>query len=166
MRITPIDIQEQRFKVRFRGFDVQEVDAFLDRVAGSVQSLQEELRQVIEENRRLAETVAAGKKNEETLRKELEQARKLADSLKAGTKKSADLIIGDAEVQASRMLSRTHTRLSQLHEDIAELKRQRQQIEEQIRAVLSHHGELLEMRNAEMRASDSAHETAMANADG
>lgn len=161
MRITPIDIQEQRFKVKFRGFDIQQVDDFLDRVAKGVQNLQVELQKVIEENRRLTEIVAAGKKNEEILRKELEQTRKLADSLKTNAKKSADLIVGDAEVKASKVLSRTHTRLSQLHEDIAELKRQRQQIEEQIRAVITHHGQLLEMKQEEMKALDTADDAAM-----
>ena len=35
----------------------------------------------------------------------------------------------DAEVKAEKILNRAHSRLSQLHEDIAELKRQRVQIE-------------------------------------
>ncbi|MCP4370870.1 MAG: DivIVA domain-containing protein, partial [Deltaproteobacteria bacterium] len=30
MKITPLDIQQQKFKTRFRGFDVQEVDIFLE----------------------------------------------------------------------------------------------------------------------------------------
>src|SRR3972149_2664021 len=34
MRISPLDIRQQQFTVRmFRGFDTQEVDAFLDDVA-------------------------------------------------------------------------------------------------------------------------------------
>ena len=28
MPITPIDIQQQQFRVRFRGFDIQEKEAF------------------------------------------------------------------------------------------------------------------------------------------
>ena len=30
MKLTPLDIQQQQFKVRFRGFDVREVDRFLN----------------------------------------------------------------------------------------------------------------------------------------
>ena len=33
MNITPLDIQQQKFKTRFRGFDIQEVDVFLDQMA-------------------------------------------------------------------------------------------------------------------------------------
>ena len=33
MKITPLDIQQQQFKTRFRGFDIREVDAFLEQMA-------------------------------------------------------------------------------------------------------------------------------------
>ena len=40
MRITPMDIRQQQFTVRmFRGFDVQEVDTFLEDVAQDYEAL-------------------------------------------------------------------------------------------------------------------------------
>ena len=43
MRITPHDIRQQQFTVRmFRGFDPQEVDAFLEDVADDYESLLKE----------------------------------------------------------------------------------------------------------------------------
>jgi cell division initiation protein len=57
-------------------------------------------------------------------------------------------------VHAQKILNGAHNRLAQLHEDIAELKRQRMQIEVQIRAVLETHTKLLEMGQAEMDAVD------------
>jgi len=30
MKITPLDIRQQQFNVRFRGFDAEEVDTFLE----------------------------------------------------------------------------------------------------------------------------------------
>jgi len=33
MKTTPIDIQQQQFKVKFRGFDIHEVDSFLEQMA-------------------------------------------------------------------------------------------------------------------------------------
>jgi cell division initiation protein len=50
MNITPQDILEQEFHVRFRGFDMSEVDAFLERVA-------ENYFKTLEENQRLNEQV-------------------------------------------------------------------------------------------------------------
>jgi cell division initiation protein len=54
------------------------------------------------------------------------------------------------------MLYRAHTRLSQLHEDIAELKRQRMQIEVQIRSIIESHTKLLEIGKESMAAMDAS----------
>ena len=32
VNLTPLDIQQQKFRTRFRGFDMQEVDVFLDQI--------------------------------------------------------------------------------------------------------------------------------------
>ena len=43
MRITPMDIRQQQFTVKmFRGFDVQEVDTFLEDVAQDYEALMRE----------------------------------------------------------------------------------------------------------------------------
>ncbi len=34
MRITPLDIQQKQFPMKFRGFDVEEVYAFLEVITG------------------------------------------------------------------------------------------------------------------------------------
>ena len=43
MRITPMDIRQQQFTVRmFRGFDVQEVDTFLEDLADDYEAMLKE----------------------------------------------------------------------------------------------------------------------------
>ena len=45
MRITPLDIRQQQFTVKmFRGFDVQEVDTFLEDLAADYENLLKEAR--------------------------------------------------------------------------------------------------------------------------
>ena len=46
MRITPLDVHEQTFRIAFRGFDPAEVDAFLQRVADELERLTEERDQL------------------------------------------------------------------------------------------------------------------------
>jgi cell division initiation protein len=43
MKITPLDIQQQQFRMRFRGFDMVEVDNFLDLLAGAMDALADRL---------------------------------------------------------------------------------------------------------------------------
>ncbi len=74
--------------------------------------------------------------------------------MKENSRKSAELIIADAEVRAEKILNRAHNRLSQLHEDIVELKRQRMQIEVQISSVIESHSKLLKIGKESMEISD------------
>ena len=53
MKLTPLDIQQQQFKVRFRGFDVREVDRFLEQAADAFAAAQETAKRQEEEIRRL-----------------------------------------------------------------------------------------------------------------
>src|SRR5208283_3302811 len=51
MRLTPLDIQQKQFPMRFRGFDVDEVYSFLELV-------REELEELLRENGSLKEQLA------------------------------------------------------------------------------------------------------------
>ena len=61
MSLTAEDIQTQQFHVRFRGFDVDEVDAFLERVAENFVLLKDEKRQLKEQVEKWAEPDVKGR---------------------------------------------------------------------------------------------------------
>ena len=48
MRITPLDIQQKQFATRLRGFDMEEVDSFLELI-------REEMEELLRENANLRE---------------------------------------------------------------------------------------------------------------
>jgi cell division initiation protein len=145
MKMTPLEIQQQQFKVRFRGFDVREVDHFLERMADSVADLREENKQLHEDLRRLKMELTGYKEREETFKRAMFNSQTVLEQMKDNARKSADIILADAETKAEKILNRAHNRLSQLHEDIAELKRQRIQIEVQLRSVIEAHTKLLDI---------------------
>lgn len=154
MEITPLDIQQQQFKVRFRGFDIREVDAFLDQMAETFESLQRENMNLQEEIGKLKLANQQHQEREESFRRTLLNSQKVLDQMKENARKSAELIVANAEVKAEKSLNRALNRLAQLHEDIAGLKRQRMQIEIQIRSIIESHTKLLEMGKEEMAALD------------
>ena len=53
MNLTPLDIQQQKFKTKFRGFDIREVDAFLEQLTNAFEGLQRTHKDLQEEVRRL-----------------------------------------------------------------------------------------------------------------
>ncbi len=154
MNITPLDIQQQKFKTRIRGFDVREVDAFLEQVANVFESLHRTHKGMQEEVRRLEIEIQGYRKREETFKRALLNSQKVLDQMKDNARKSAELIIAESEVKAEKILNNAHNRLAQLHEDISELKRQRTQIEVQIGSVVEAHGKLLELSKEGAKAMD------------
>ncbi|MBU4503644.1 MAG: DivIVA domain-containing protein [Proteobacteria bacterium] len=154
METTALDIQQQQFKVRFRGFDIREVDKFLEQTADVFASLQQENKNLHEEIGRLKLESQGCKEREETFKHAMLNSQNVLDQMKGNARKSSELIIADAEVSAEKILNRAHNRLAQLHDDITELKRQRIQIEVQIRSIIEAHSKLLEIENESMETSD------------
>ena len=154
MSITPLDIQQQKFKTRIRGFDVREVDAFLEQMASVFESLHRTHKDMQEEVRRLQLEIQGYRKREETFKRALLNSQKVLDQMKDNARKSAELIIAEAEVKAEKILNNAHNRLAQLHEDISELKRQRTQIEVQIGSIVEAHSKLLELSKEGAKAID------------
>ena len=98
------------------------------------------------------------KSREDTFKRALANSQKVLEQMKENARKSAELILSSAEVKAEKLLNKAHNRLAQLHEDTAELKRQRMQIEIQIRSIIETHTKLLDIRKEEMEAMDEQEE--------
>lgn len=154
MEFISTDIRQQKFKVRFRGFDMRAVHEFHDQLSDEFTALQSRNERLARDIKRLEKENHAYREREETFKRALVSSQKVMEQMKENARKSAELIIGHAEVKAEKTLNRAHTRLAQLHEDIAELKRQRIQLETQIRSILEAHSRLLEVEKQEMAVND------------
>jgi cell division initiation protein len=159
MGITPLVVRQKEFTTRFRGFDVQEVDYFLEDITVELNNLNNTIQSLQEKNHRLNLENQGYRKRESSMKNAMIQSQKVLDQMKENAKKSSQVIIANAEVEAERMLNRAHKRLSQLHSDIIELKRQRIQLEMQISAVLESHSKMLEMTKEENKAADETDST-------
>jgi len=154
MKITPLDIQQQKFRTRFRGFDTSEVGFFLERVADAFEELERQSQQMRDEMRRFEQEIKGYRMREESFKRAILSSQNVIDQMKDNASKQAELIIAEAEVRGEKILNRAHNRLAQLHEDIADLKRQRVQIEMEISSIIESHAKLLEISNEGMKALD------------
>ena len=159
MGITSLVVRQKEFKTRFRGFDIQEVDGFLEDVAAQLDAFDRAVEKLTDEKRRLDLENQGYRKREDTMKNAMIQSQNVLDQMKDNAKKSAQVIIASAQVEAEKILNRAHKRLSQLHSDIMELKRQRIQLEMQISSVLESHSKLLEMTKGENKAADETDAT-------
>lgn len=159
MGVTPLVVRQKEFTTRFRGFDVQEVDIFLEEISKELEAQGRAIDAVKQENRRLALENQGYRKREDSMKTAMIQSQKVLDQMKENAKKEAQLSLANAGVEAEKILNRAHKRLSQLHSDIIELKRQRIQLEMQISAVLESHSKMLEMTKEENKAADETDST-------
>ena len=100
MDITPKDINEKQFGDAWRGYNQEEVDDFLDRVAEAVDNTQRESEAVRGRNLELEQALSTTRDTEEMLKKTLVTAQRAAEEAIAKAKAKADQIVKEAETRA------------------------------------------------------------------
>jgi len=158
MRITPLDIQQKQFPMKFRGFDVEEVYAFLE-------VIREEMEELLRENANLKETVQRSesqnreyKSMETTLRETLMTAQQMVEDYKINARKEAELLIKEAELRADTMIKDSHEKVIKIHEDITDMKGIRRHFKEELRRLIENHLQMLEFDDK--RAKEDSDEVA------
>jgi len=144
LRITPLDIQQKQFPIRFRGFDVEEVYAFLEIVREEMENLLRENAFLKEQIQRLESQLKEFRDMEVTLRETLMTAQQMVEEYKNNARKQAELIIKEAELKAEQMVRSAQEKVIKIHEDIMDLKGIRQHIKEELRRLLETHMRMLE----------------------
>ncbi len=139
MRITPYDIQNKQFPVKFRGFEMQEVSDFLE-------MLREEIEEVLRENALLKEQLSKDeaqlqeyRKMEDTLRETLVSSQEIINAFKENAKKEVELTLQDAEMNAAKIIRSAQDKAIKIHEDIADLKGVRRHVREELIRLLENH---------------------------
>ncbi|MDV2502529.1 MAG: DivIVA domain-containing protein [bacterium] len=149
MKLTPQEIRQQRFHVKFRGFDPEEVDTFLEMVANELEALiqggkaagqeavrlQEECQGLRLEVQRLREALEAGERGKAQT---LEVLRAEASETRAQAAREAQAIIESARHERAKA-----------QDAVEALAEQRRQMIEQLRSLLETQLRLLEMEGTE-----------------
>ena len=137
MRITPIDIRQQQFTLKlFRGFDVQEVDAFLEDVANDYEQLIKENALLKEQLAGLEEQARGVADLEKMLRETLVTTQRMVEEWKENGRREAQLIVREAELQAGKILEEARAEEAKINNQILALKRARRHLAEALRATV------------------------------
>jgi cell division initiation protein len=144
MKITPLDIQQQQFRVKFRGFDMVEVDNFLDLVANEFEELLRENNRVKEEDRQKLERIQQLEGAEKDLRNALVSAQQICEEMKNNARKEGELMIEEAKGNARKVMETAQAQAMQVEAEITQLKRQRSEFEASLKAAVEMHLRLLE----------------------
>ncbi len=123
--LTPLDIENKRFaKQMMNGYNVNEVDDFLDELTLEYGKLYKENAELKEKREELDSDVGKYRSIESTLQNTLVMAQKTADEITAVAKQQADQIIKDAEFSAKNSVEELNTQITLKQKELEELKKQ------------------------------------------
>ena len=150
MLLSPLEIQQKQFRIRFfRGLDAKEVESFLQKVSEQMSTLLKDIDELKREMENRERRLSEYREREQTLKNTLLSAQKTVEQMRNNAEKESKLLVSEAEVKAERILNNAHNRLAQIHEDIAELKRQRTQFELKLRATIETYQKMLDIQKEE-----------------
>lgn len=143
MRLTPLDIRKQEFSRGIRGYEADEVDAFLQMVSEQWEELLDDVRRKGEEVRDLEAKLQHYEKVEEALQEALQTARESSKKSIENAEQKASLLIEKAEARAQEIRYEAEVERHQLKRETAKLTDRRSEIVTRLRAFLASELELL-----------------------
>jgi cell division initiation protein len=154
MRITPLDIIQKKFSTASRGgYDNREVDSFLEELRAS---MEEDLK----ENQRLRDMLgrrdaenAELRSNEGEIKETLLLARRLTDEMDRNARREADVIVGEARIEAERILMTAADERRDIQTEIVQLRSQRLRLLADLKAVVDVYGRMIRDLESEGVAS-------------
>jgi cell division initiation protein len=129
MNVSPLDLRQQRFHSRFRGFDKIEVTSFLAAVADDYEQALRETDKLRQDLARMEAVLAEHRQQEQGLRATLMTAQRVSEDLKGTAEKEAERIIREAEARAQLVLDKTQARLEDVQREIDGMKLKRRDVE-------------------------------------
>jgi len=153
MNISPLDIQQKRFHMAFRGYERVEVDGFLDLVREEMEALLREVTELREFHQIYETRMRELGEKEETVKNTMIMTQKLAEDLKENARKEAALIVKDAEIRSQQIVGNAQHEKVKLETDIQELRRRKHHFLQDIKKVIQMH---LEMVSFEEGGSETA----------
>src|SRR3712207_979535 len=122
MKVTAIDITNKEFKKGFRGYDIDEVDEFLDKIAEDYEVLYKENSSLKEKMGAMEENLKHYVRMEETIQNTLILAQNAAEQSKKAAQKEADMIIKNANETAQKILDKAHNDVVKINDDFEKTK--------------------------------------------
>jgi cell division initiation protein len=123
--LTPLDIENKRFgKQMMNGYNVNEVDDFLDELTLEYGKLYKENAELKANAEELHNDVGQYKNIETTLQSTLVMAQKTADEIQAVAKGQAEQIIKEAETKAKQSVDELNLQITMKQKELDDIKRQ------------------------------------------
>ena len=146
MKFSPMNIKAQEFTKSLRGYDVEEVRAFLEKLSNEMEGILKENESVKKEIIDLKEKVTEYKKIEKNLQDTLLNAQETSSKSLDLTKKQTAMMIKEAELKASQILENAKTNAIEIKNAVNHLREERDLIISKLKAIVNSQANLLHLK--------------------
>jgi len=132
MKLSAIDVKKQEFKKSFKGYDVGEVEAYLDTIANQLEMLNRE-------NEELKERITVLEHEKNELNSEIQaivKSQDMSEEVLENAKKRAELIIKEAEILSSKTKVTSQEEFMNLRQELEDLRNKNEAIIDDIKNYL------------------------------
>jgi cell division initiation protein len=150
MHISPLDIRKQRFRKTVMGFDPDQVNSFLEMVAGEFETLNKKTDELSTQLKYTEKKLEDYEKVEKNLSDTLLTAQRSTDEARLNAQKEAELILKDAQIRADRYEDESRNRVHSLEAELVSLKAQRDSFLTRFRSMLRDQLALLEVISGDL----------------
>jgi cell division initiation protein len=154
MKISSIDIQRQKFQIKLKGYDQDEVHTFLQSVSETVEELSRQSDQYKQEIDRLRESLNDYEERDHILKNTLVTAQKTSETMAINAKKEAELIIKEAEFKAAKLMEHAQSQVLKIQKDMLDLRLQRKALQDKIQTSIHIMQKILEYQKEEEKQAE------------
>ncbi|MFR8937666.1 MAG: DivIVA domain-containing protein, partial [Streptococcus sp.] len=117
MAITALDIKDKQFTTKFRGYNEQEVDEFLDIIVDDYEDLVRDNRELAARVKELEEKLAYFDEMKESLSQSVILAQETAEKVKASAADESANLINKANFNATHLVEEAKSKASEILRD-------------------------------------------------
>jgi cell division initiation protein len=144
-----MEIRRHAFRKGFKGYDVDEVNHFVETMAAQLEAILGEKEGLLSETRELKSRLEKYEKLEQTLQDMLLHSQKTVEEAKTHAERQATLITREAEVKAMDIKKNAEREAEELKKSIVILKEQRKMFLIKFRTLIKSQADMLLLLEAE-----------------
>ena len=144
MKLSPLFIKKQEFEKSIRGYNVEEVQTFLDKISSEMEELINENETLEQEVAALNHKVEEFQKVEKDLQDTLIKTRETSAHALESAKKQSALIVKEAEIKANQIIQNAEDIANEMRNAVITLREEKDLIIARLKAIVSTQSNLLE----------------------
>lgn len=155
MKFTPFSIKNQEFSRTVRGYDREEVRAYLENLSDEVERIQNENSDLKSQIENLQNQVGDFKRIEKNLQTTLISAQESSSKAVESAKKQTALLIKESELKAKQIVDEAKEKANEIRDAVLKLREEKKMLVAKLKAIVETQSNLMEISFKERKLEET-----------